>query len=198
MPDRDWWQALWPDPENLLRAIGIRPEMTVLDLCCGDGYFTAPMASLVNGKVIGLDIDPDMLDQARAEVARSGASVRQWICGNADGVEDLLSEHVDFILIANTFHGVPEQTNLARAAASILKQDGRFAVVNWDQIARECTPVLDEPRGPRTEMRMSPDQVRAVIEPAGFTFVDLVQLPPYHYAVIFRLGAAETSGQKNE
>ena len=33
MPDPDWWQALWPDPEGVIRALGVRPGMTVLDLC---------------------------------------------------------------------------------------------------------------------------------------------------------------------
>ena len=47
MPDRDWWAALWPDPEGVLRQVGVEPGMTVLDLCCGDGYFTAPLARLV-------------------------------------------------------------------------------------------------------------------------------------------------------
>ena len=46
MPDHDWWAALWPDPEATLRAIGVRPGMTVIDLCCGDGYFTAPLAKM--------------------------------------------------------------------------------------------------------------------------------------------------------
>lgn len=192
MPDRDWWRTLWPDPEGMLRALGIRPEMKVLDLCCGDGYFTAPLAVLVEGKVTGLDIDPDMLDQARAEVARLGAPVSQWICGDADGLAELLSEQVDFVLIANAFHGVPDQTGLARAAASVLKPGGLFAVVNWHQIPREQTPVLDKPRGPKTEMRMSPEKVRAVVEPGGFALVDLVELPPYHYGAVFRKRASET------
>ena len=187
MPDRDWWQALWPDPEGMLYALGVKPEMTVLDLCCGDGYFTAPLAALVEGKVIGLDIDPVMLDQARAEVARLGASVRRWVCGDADELAELLSERFDFILIANTFHGVPGQTSLARAAASVLSRGGRFAVVNWHQIPRVQTLVLDKPRGPKTEMRMSPEQVRTVVEPAGFALVDLVEFPPYHYGAVFRI-----------
>jgi len=198
MPDRDWWQALWPDPKGMLRALGIKPEMTVLDLCCGDGYFTAPLAALVEGKVVGLDIDPDMLDQARAEVARLGVSVSRWVCGDADGLAELLSERVDFVLIANTFHGVPDQTGLARAAASVLKPSGLFAVVNWHQIPREQTPVLDKPRGPKTEMRMSPEQVCAAVEPAEFALVDLVELPPYHYGAVFRIGASETRGQNDE
>ena len=191
MPDREWWQALWTNPEYMLRALGIEPEMTVLDLCCGDGYFTAPLVTLVKGKVIGLDIDPDMLDQARVEVARLGASVNRWICGDADDLADLVSERVDFVLMANTFHGVPDQTGLARNAASVLKPGGRFAVVNWHQIPREQTLVLDKPRGPKTEMRMSPEDVVSVVEPAGFQLVDLVELPPYHYGNVFQKNQVE-------
>ena len=47
MPDKDWWQTLWPDPEAVLRSVGIEPEMNVVDLCCGDGHFTRPMCNLV-------------------------------------------------------------------------------------------------------------------------------------------------------
>ena len=32
MPDPDWWQALWPDPEGVVMALGVRPGMTVLVL----------------------------------------------------------------------------------------------------------------------------------------------------------------------
>ena len=60
MPDRHWWAALWPNPMAVLRALGITPNMTVLDLCCGNGYFTAPLARLVAGQVYALDIDPTM------------------------------------------------------------------------------------------------------------------------------------------
>ena len=42
MPDSDWWHALWPDPEAVLKAVGIKPDMQVVDLCCGDGHFTKP------------------------------------------------------------------------------------------------------------------------------------------------------------
>ncbi|MFJ6328677.1 MULTISPECIES: class I SAM-dependent methyltransferase [unclassified Rhizobium] len=72
MPDRDWWAALWPDPGGIVQQLGIEPDMTVLDLCCGDGYFTAPLAKRVSGKVYALDFDPAMIDQARAEVVRQG------------------------------------------------------------------------------------------------------------------------------
>ena len=186
MPDRDWWAALWPDPEATLRALGITPEMTVLDLCCGDGWFTAPLARLTGGKVYALDLDPAMLAAARAEVDRAGAAVLGWIAGDARDLDTLLQEKVDYALIANTFHGVPDQTGLARAVAAILRPDGRFAVVNWHERPREETPVLGQPRGPKTELRMTPEATRAVVEPAGFTLGSVVELPPYHYGAVFR------------
>ena len=58
MPDKAWWSALWPNPKGIVRTLGIEAGMTVADLCCGNGYFTAPLAELVNGNVYALDIDP--------------------------------------------------------------------------------------------------------------------------------------------
>ena len=186
MPDRDWWSALWPDPEGVLRKLGVAPGMTVVDLCCGDGYFTAPLALLVEGRVYGVDLDPAMLEKARAEVARAGATVRAWIRADARDLAGLIPEKVDFVLIANTFHGVPDKTGLARGVAAVLKAGGTFAVVNWHPLPREKTVVLGEPRGPKTALRMAPDKVRAVVEPAGFDLDRVVELPPYHYGALFR------------
>ncbi|MDH3228625.1 MAG: class I SAM-dependent methyltransferase [Alphaproteobacteria bacterium] len=187
MPDRDWWAALWPDPAATLRALGITPDMTVLDLCCGDGWFTAPLAVLTGGKVFALDLNPAMLEAARAEAERTGATVLEWIEGDARDAGTLLPQRIDFVLIANTFHGVPDQTGLARAAAACLQPRGRFAVVNWHARPREETPVLGSPRGPKTDMRMTPEATSDVVGPAGFVLDELVELPPYHYGAVFRL-----------
>jgi len=186
MPDRDWWAALWPDPAATLRALGIRPGMTVLDLCCGDGYFTAPLAAIVGGRLYALDIDPRMLDRAREAVARQGASAAAWFCADARDIAALLPEPVDYVLIANTFHGVPEPAALARAVASVIRPGGCFAIVNWHLLPREKTVVLGQPRGPRTELRMTPETVRKLVEPAGFGLETVVDLPPYHYGALFR------------
>lgn len=188
MPDRDWWSALWPDPQGLLQQIGIRRGMSVLDLCCGDGYFTGPLAALVDGRLAALDLDPAMIELAKAEVERSGASVRQWICADAtSALAKHLDEPVDFVLIANTFHGAPDQIGLACSVREVLKPDGLFCIVNWHPAPREETVVLGKPRGPRTEMRMSPEAVRTVVETAGFFMQRVVDLPPYHYAAVFEV-----------
>ncbi|KFC73389.1 Methyltransferase domain family protein [Bosea sp. LC85] len=185
MPDRDWWAVLWPSPGDVLRKIGIRPEMTVLDLCCGDGYFTAPLARLVDGRVHALDLDPAMIELAKAEVVRNAASVLQWLCADAREIATLLHERVDYVLMANTFHGVPDQPGLVRAMRAVLRPHGLVGIVNWHRHPREQTTVLGQPRGPQSETRMSPEAVRDVVEPAGFRCVRIVDLPPFHYGVVF-------------
>lgn len=189
MPDRDWWEILWPDPEHTLRKLGLRAGMAVVDLCCGDGWFTAALARIVDsGRVIGVDLDPALLERARQ--ACHGAHNCSWIEGDARRLVALLHEPVDAALVANTFHGVPDKTDLARTVRCVLKPDGRFIVVNWHPIPRERTPVLGQPRGPATELRMAPHGLRAAVEPAGFALAQIIELPPYHYGAIFTKSCA--------
>ena len=62
--------------------------------------------------------------------------------------------------------------------------NGRFAVVNWHQRPREQTTVLGEPRGPKTELRLSPERTEAVVA-GGLKHVATVAVPPYHYGALF-------------
>lgn len=184
MPDSDWWHALCPDPDGVVRALRIGQGMTVVDLGCGDGYFTAAIARKVgSGRVIGFDLDAVMLEQAQA--ACEGMVNCDWLQGDAMALSRLLGAPADYVLIANTFHGAPDKTALAREVAAALKPNGRFTIVNWYPLPREQTPVLGQPRGPKTEMRMSAEQTRAVVEPAGFKLEMLVELPPCHYGAVF-------------
>ncbi len=184
MPDPDWWQALWPEPQQVLAALGIRPDIEVVDLCCGDGLFTVPLALTVR-RVFAIDIDPGMLALARAKVAAAGATNCDFIEADAFAVAERVSCPVDFVLMANTFHGVPDKLRLARGVARVLKLGGRFAIVNWHRRPREETTMLGQPRGPKTEMRMTPSQVATEVEPADLKLVSVIELPPYHYGAIF-------------
>jgi hypothetical protein len=86
--------------------------------------------------------------------------------------------------MANAFHGVPDRPRLARAVREVLMPAGHFAVVNWHARPRDETTILGEPRGPRTELRLSPEQTFKSVEASGLKLVQLIDVPPYHYAVI--------------
>ena len=72
------------------------------------------------------------------------------------------------------------------ACPCALKPKGKFAIVNWHQRPREQTTILGEPRGPKTELRMSPEETIRSVEAGGMKFIELVEVPPYHYGVVFQ------------
>jgi ubiquinone/menaquinone biosynthesis C-methylase UbiE len=185
MPDSDWWSGLWPAPGRVLADLGIEPGLDVVDLCCGDGHFTAAIAQQAS-RVAAIDIDPRMLELARTKVAAAAAGHCTFIEGDAYDLAALVPWPADLVFMANTFHGVPDKERLARAVAAILKPSGRFVIVNWHRRPREETQVLGKARGPMTEMRMEPTDVAAALEPCALRLEQVVDLPPYHYGAILR------------
>jgi ubiquinone/menaquinone biosynthesis C-methylase UbiE len=186
MPTSGWWDTLWPDPAAVLTATGLKPGTDVIDLCSGDGWFTLPIAEVAR-HVTAIDIDAKLLDVARGRLTKNGLVNCDFVAGDAYELAGLVFRQVDLVFMANAFHGVPDRRRLVRAVREILKQDGRFAIVNWHQLPRETTTVLGEPRGPRTELRLSPEQTIIDAEAAGLKFVTLVDVPPYHYGAVFEL-----------
>jgi SAM-dependent methyltransferase len=185
MPDSGWWEALWPDPAKVLRDVGVASGMDVIDLCSGDGWFTLPLSKLAR-TVISIDIDGALLAAAKVRLAeRGGVPNCRFIEADAYDVATVVQHPADHVFLANAFHGVPDRPRLARAVHDALKPGGLFAIVSWHARRREETTVLGEPRGPATELRMTPEQTIADVEPGGLKFRHRVEVSPYHYGVVF-------------
>jgi len=185
MPTAGWWEALWPDPAGVLAAVGMKPGMDVVDLCSGDGWFTLQIAKIAR-HVAAIDIDPTLLEVTRRRLAENRIENCDLVKGNAYEINSFIRHPVDFIFMANSFHGVPDRTRLARAVGTAVKPGGFFAVVNWQSRPREETCVLGEPRGPKTQLRLSPEQTVKSIEPAGLALAQIIDVPPYHYGAVFK------------
>lgn len=186
-PDREWWRELWPDPEAVLGGLGLDAGDSLADAGCGYGHFTIPAAELVApAPVYAVDVDGTMLDEIEAHALEREVENVVTVSGDARELSALLPERVDVVLIANTFHGVEAPTAFAEQAFRSLRPGGRFAVVNWRDVPREETTVLGAPRGPPPELRKTPDETRSVVAPAGFEVAREVDLPPYHYGLVFR------------
>ncbi len=185
MPDPGWWEALWPDPAGVLSDVGVKAGSDVVDLCCGDGWFTVPLSKLARS-VVAIDIDAALLDMAKVRMAeRSGAPNCAFVEADAYKIAALLKEPVDYVFLANAFHGVPDRARLAQAVHDVLTPGGLFGIVNWYARPREQTPVLGEPRGPATELRMTLEQTVASVEPGGLKFRNHIDVLPYHYGAVF-------------
>jgi SAM-dependent methyltransferase len=184
MPTAGWWEALWPDPAGVLAAVGIKPGMEVIDLCSGDGWFTLQIAKIAR-HVTAIDIDPSLLDVARHRLSENGITNCDFVAGDAYELAKLAPHRADFVFLANAFHGVPDRPRLSHAVRATLNADGQFAIVNWHPRPREETTILGEPRGPKTELRLSPETTIAAVEASGLKLARLIAIPPYHYAAIF-------------
>lgn len=114
---------------NPQRILGphLRAGMTALDVGCGVGYFTIPMARLVGetGQVVAVDAQPQMVDATKAKADQEGLSnidVRQV------GFESLDIERwagaVDFGLIFFMLHEVEDPDRLVGQVFDALKPGG--------------------------------------------------------------------------
>src|SRR5437879_13899839 len=89
MPDAGWWEALWPEPAKVLATVGMAPGMSVVDLCCGDGWFTLQISELAR-RVLAIDIDGKLLDVTRVRLAESGMTNCDCVEGNEYEVAQLV------------------------------------------------------------------------------------------------------------
>ena len=68
--------------ETAISLAGIAKEDTVLDLYCGVGTITLAMASAA-GKVIGVEVIPQAVEDARDNAHRNGIENAEFFCGDA-------------------------------------------------------------------------------------------------------------------
>ncbi|KYH24032.1 ubiquinone/menaquinone biosynthesis C-methyltransferase UbiE [Halalkalicoccus paucihalophilus] len=186
-PDWDWWGQLWPTPGATLRRLGIKPETSLAEVPCGNGYFALPAARITDpGTVYALDLNEALLEELRTLTNQQGIENIVLIHGDARELTELLPELVDTVLMANTFHGIDDKEAFVQQAFESLHSDGRFVVVNWLDLPRETTTIAGEARGPPTDLRLSPTATESIVRNASdCRLVEQVDLPPYHYALVF-------------
>lgn len=186
-PDWDWWSRLWPAPGNTLRELGITAETTLAEVPSGNGYFALPAARITDpNPVYALDLDASLLAELEAIAEQQKLDNVEPIQGDARELATQLPERVDAVLVANTFHGIEAAEAVLEQAFEVLRPGGRLIVVNWRDQPRETTTVTGTPRGPPTDLRIGPAETEEiVVESAPFTRDKLVELPPYHYGLLF-------------
>jgi SAM-dependent methyltransferase len=119
MPNSGWWEALWPDPASVIAKVGIESGMDVVDLCSGDGWFTLQIAKIAR-RVVAIDIDAALLEIAKHRLREAKVTNCDFIAGDAFDLAGLHAGPVDFVFLANAYHGVPDHPRLSRAVGEAL------------------------------------------------------------------------------
>jgi len=117
------------DPDRILGGF-IRPGDVVLDIGCGPGFFTVPMARMVGatGSVVAVDIHSGMLERTRKRAVRAGVSGRIRLhLAEKDRLG--LDVRADFALVFWMAHEVPDPGRLFAEIRDALKPEGRLLLV---------------------------------------------------------------------
>ncbi|MEZ5124750.1 MAG: methyltransferase domain-containing protein [Thermoleophilia bacterium] len=113
------------DPLHILFS-EVRAGDQCLDLGCGGGFFTLPLARLVgsSGRVVAADIQPEMLEGVRRRADAAGLldRIEPRLIG-ADGIGDVAA--FDFVLAFWMLHEVPDQARTLSQLRRALKPGGR-------------------------------------------------------------------------
>jgi SAM-dependent methyltransferase len=72
IPEETWWNSLF-DMAAILKCVNPMPEICpVVEIGCGYGTFTVPIARAAVGAVHAFDIEAAMIERARTNVAAAG------------------------------------------------------------------------------------------------------------------------------
>ena len=92
--------------ELLLDMAGVAAGMEVLDVACGPGMVACAAAKRAR-RVVGIDLTPAMIEQARALQAKLGIGNAEWRVGEAANLP-FPPESFDAVLTRYSFHHLPD------------------------------------------------------------------------------------------
>jgi SAM-dependent methyltransferase len=114
--------------EEFVERLDLKPGMKVLDVACGTGNLALPAARTGAG-VTGVDIAPNLIEQAKANAAAEGLNA-QFDVGDA---EDLPYEDGEFDVVMTMFGAMfaPRPDVTAEELKRVCKPGGLIAMANW-------------------------------------------------------------------
>lgn len=135
-----WWlgyllasplRRLLQDPDEIVRPY-VKEGMSVLDVGCGMGFFSLPLAKLVGqtGKVVCVDLQEKMIKGLLRKALKAGLSDRidARICRQDSlGVNDIAGE-INFALAFALVHEAPDKERLFAEIYNAMKQTGELLV----------------------------------------------------------------------
>jgi len=137
---RQPWRA-YIEAFTLMRLIGNPTGKTVIDIACGEGFYTRMIRQRGAAKVTGVDLSEKMIGLARASEAQQRLGI-DYIVG--DGRDLGVAASFDLAVAAyflNYAHDRDELNAMCSGIARCLKPGGRLVTVN-------CNPACNFPASP--------------------------------------------------
>lgn len=153
--------------ERIVHLAGASGEDTVLDVACGPGLLACAFAHVVR-HVVGLDITPAMLDQARKTQAEQGVENVTWQLG------DVLSlpypdQHFSIVTSRFVFHHLLDPLGALKEMKRVCKPGGRVAVTDVAPAPEkaEALNIMERLRDPSHVRAMPQEEHESLFSQAG-------------------------------
>ena len=160
--ERDQWQR----PAEVAHALGLRPGDVVVDLGCGSGYFALKLSAPVEkkGRVLAEDIRRLPLAFLWFRAILKGERNITVLHGEP-GDPHLPAQHVNEVLIANTFHELTDPQAILTHVRQALVPGGKLVVLDRSpKLTTEGASLL-------AEHEISAEQVENELRRAQFEIV---------------------------
>jgi ubiquinone/menaquinone biosynthesis C-methylase UbiE len=166
------------EPKKVIEALELKPGQVVADVGVGTGYIAFRMAPLVGekGKILGVDIQQEMLDLLKAKAAKLKATNVEGVLGTIKDPK-LPEAGVDLVLMVDVYHEFDHPWEMMQAIKKSLKPGGRVVLVEYRK---------EDPKVPIKEVhKMSEEQIRKEMTAAGLEHVKTVGTLPRQHIAIF-------------
>jgi ubiquinone/menaquinone biosynthesis C-methylase UbiE len=177
------------EPAKLMKALHLKPGMTVCDLGCGNGFYTLKMASEVGptGKVLAVEIQQEMLDMLEKRAAKAAVKNVQSILGTV--IDPKLPDNaVDLILVVDVYHEMDHPVEMLAALRKSLSKSGRLVLVEFR---------AEDPDVPIKPLhKMSKAQINKELPANGFKLVEQYDDLPWQHVMFFERDDAWTGPGK--
>ena len=175
-PTRDNYQK----PQEVIRALNIKPGEVIADIGAGSGYFTFRLARPVGekGRVYAVDVSPDMIVHLNRRVRDLDLkNVVTILCAPDDPL--LADGSVDRFMICDTWHHIPGHAKYLAVLKRMLKPGGQVIMIDFKKAK---TPV-----GPPMELRIDRDELVREMEANNFQLAAEHTFLEYQYFLVFKV-----------
>jgi len=114
---------------TIIERLGLQPGMRILDVGCGPGRVTVPLARAIGseGQVVALDMQPRMLRRAEAKARAAGLTNISFV-EMVIGTGKLGSDQYDRVLLVAVLGEIPDRESALREIYRALKPGGILSV----------------------------------------------------------------------
>ena len=147
--DQGWRDSLREAQLSLLEMADAQPGEQVLDIACGTGLVTFPLADAVGpqGRVVATDISQKMIDMIALESGRRGYTQIDAFRADAESLDGLGDGQFDLVTCALGLMYVPNPKAAVSEMVRVLRPGGRAAVAVWGERKNcgwaEIFPIVD-------------------------------------------------------